>query len=507
MKPRNDKKLKETLHRSSLTRARSALRRSLWRTNKGVACPRIFVWLLLFLSVAPWTLGAETSVPLLDGARDVVVHAAAATGHAEEAKAPLLHVDVEGCVRMALRGSGRALAAAEDVTARQADVNKAKAARRPTIKVQTGFLYIDGQQGGMSSPITRLLGVGNVAPSNEVAVAALQLQQVLYAGGRIRAAIRASRHLAVSEGWKRDAVLADLALETRKAYYDSLLAQALVEVASRSVETFDRHLADVRHFEGNGVVSHFEVLRAETELAARKTDRTSAETALELALLNLRRLTGIPQDTPLALDGSLAWREMDVPLPTLVAEATTQRAELRALDEAIAAAEEGVRVQRADYRPSAGVLVQYQEVDGGGQILPDGLVAGIGGQWTWYAGGKRKANVAEAKARQRGLEHQRTDVARLVEMDVRQAHARVREAVSKIRREDQSVKTAREGLRLAELRFREGAGTQTETLDADLALTTARTALARALHDYAVALASLERAVGKAVSEEATGSR
>ena len=54
----------------------------------------------------------------------------------------------------------------------------------------------------------------------------------------------------------------------------------------------------------------------------------------------------------------------------------------------------------------------------------------------------------------------------------------------------------KEGLRLAELRFRK-AGTQTETLDAELALTSADTALVQALRDYAVANSSLERAIGK----------
>jgi outer membrane protein TolC len=48
------------------------------------------------------------------------------------------------------------------------------------------------------------------------------------------------------------------------------------------------------------------------------------------------------------------------------------------------------------------------------------------------------------------------------------------------------------------LRFEEGVGTQSETLDAELALTNAQTGLARAVHEYAVARAALERAVGAA---------
>jgi len=97
----------------------------------------------------------------------------------------------------------------------------------------------------------------------------------------------------------------------------------------------------------------------------------------------------------------------------------------------------------------------------------------------------------------RSLEYQREDVARLVELDVRQAALRVQESIAKIRAEKGTVALAEEGLRMAQLRFQEGVGTQVETLDAALALTGARTQLVRALRDYAVAVAALDKALGR----------
>ena len=56
---------------------------------------------------------------------------------------------------------------------------------------------------------------------------------------------------------------------------------------------------------------------------------------------------------------------------------------------------------------------------------------------------------------------------------------------------------AEEALRLAEARMAAGSSTQLDVLDAQTALTQARTTQAQALHDYSVARARLQRAVGE----------
>ena len=56
---------------------------------------------------------------------------------------------------------------------------------------------------------------------------------------------------------------------------------------------------------------------------------------------------------------------------------------------------------------------------------------------------------------------------------------------------------AEEALRLAEARMAAGSSTQLDVLDAQTALTQARTTRAQALHDYSVARARLQRAVGE----------
>ena len=72
----------------------------------------------------------------------------------------------------------------------------------------------------------------------------------------------------------------------------------------------------------------------------------------------------------------------------------------------------------------------------------------------------------------------------------------VSEAAQRLQARQGSVEQAQLGLEDAELRYRTGAGTQLEVLDAHLSLLQAESEHARARRDQAVSLVELERAVG-----------
>lgn len=434
----------------------------------------------------------ERAKPILEG----VENAPAAPAPASDA-APLA-LDVAACIRMALEQNPQAAVSDEAVAQAEARVGQAKAARRPQIAAQAGATYQDGLE-GIDTPdlLKNVLGISDIQPDKTIARGTVSVEQVLFAGGQITNAIKASKFLAQSESWKREVTRAQLAYDATQAYHDAVLAHALIEVAADSIKTFQQHEQDAQHALEVGMVSKIALLRAQTELAARQADLTSANTAYELALLNLKRIIGAPEDQAVTLADAMSWNPGEEPLQSLIEKAKTTRPELMALEAGIEAAEAGVRVKKGEYLPRAAATAQWQEATGAGQLQPNGFSITGGIEWQIYGGGKRKAGVAEAEAQLRSLQHQHADVLRLVEMDVRQASLRVHDAIEKIRRDKGTVTLAQEGFRLAEVRFKEGVGTQTEMLDAELALTQAKTKLMQALRDYAVAVAALDKAVGR----------
>lgn len=411
----------------------------------------------------------------------------------DEAEAEALSLDVVQCVDMAVAKNAQVLMAQDDIDAARERIGQANAQRLPHVKVDVGFRHLE-PVGGSSGGIMSFLSPGTSENTRRDHAA---LSQVLYAGGQIKAAVKASEFLAQSSEWQRKAVLNNLAFETKKAYYDCLLARAMVRVAQESVLTFERHLSDAQQMLEVGLISNFEVLRAKTELGARQADLTAAQNARRLALVNLRRLLTLGQDLPIKLVGRLELPAEPAAIEELLKEAQSGRPELMALDKAIAGSEQNVLRTKGQYKPQAAAGVEWTNTDNGGSFAQDGWSFTLGGEWTLYAGGQRKHQVGEANAQKRKLEHQKEDVVRLVEMDVRAAHIQLEDALARIEREKGTVELGMEGRRLASLRFQEGVGTQAETLDAELALTNAETMLVRAMHDCAVASIAIDKAVGR----------
>jgi len=441
----------------------------------------------------------KQAAPVLEG-----VENASPAALATSTDAPLT-LDVAGCVGMALQNNAQTAISDEDVAQAEARIGQAKSARKPQIKTQLGATYIDGLEGIETNLkfLENVIGIGDIQPDKLITRGTVSIEQVLYAGGQISAGIKASKFLAESESWKREITRSGLALETTQAYYDAMLARGLIEVANDSIAAFQKHADDANHAVEAGMASKIVSLRAQTELAARETDLTSANTAFQIALLNLKRLIGTPESQPVTLVGNLAWEpQLDEPA-TLIARAQTNRAEILALEKGIEAAEQNIRMKKADYKPRAAASAQWQEGVGTGTLQPNGFSAQAGLEWQLYGGGKRKFAVAEAESQVRSLQKQREDVLRLVEMDVRQASLRVNESIEKIRRDKGTVALAEEGFRLAQVRFAEGVSTQTEVLDAELARSQAKTKLVQALRDYAVAGAALKKATGEIVQPQA----
>ena len=90
-----------------------------------------------------------------------------------------------------------------------------------------------------------------------------------------------------------------------------------------------------------------------------------------------------------------------------------------------------------------------------------------------------------------------TNSSQPLRLEVEQAYRTVRAAREWVVASRDTVARAEKALEIAQLRYRNGLSTQLELDDAELAVTEARTNLARSLHAYATAQAELQAATGE----------
>jgi outer membrane protein TolC len=125
-----------------------------------------------------------------------------------------------------------------------------------------------------------------------------------------------------------------------------------------------------------------------------------------------------------------------------------------------------------------------------------GWHAGAQLNWDIFDGFLTKGKIQQARALRDRARTEVEDTTRQIELEVRTAYSTFMEAREVLESQRKVQEQAEESLRLATSRAEAGTGTQLDVLNAQTALTQARTTQIQALRDYLVAKARLLRAVG-----------
>ncbi len=276
---------------------------------------------------------------------------------------------------------------------------------------------------------------------------------------------------------------ADATLQARIA--DSALANDLLQIARDQLEA--------------GVGVALDVTRAQSRLAATRSDIIVARNDRDRSRLELLRALNLALDTPLQLSDSLG---ASLSLPNAGAEqeavdlAIRTRPDIRAADAQLAAAEQQAAAIRATRLPTVGVFGN----DGPNGLAFDHLLNtytyGVQVSWPVFEGKRREGQLQEQQAVTRDIDVRRRDLRQQIAADVRAAMLDIASA------REQMV-AARERQRLAELeveqareRFRAGVAGNADVITALVTLNAARTGMIDALTGYQTARLSLARAEG-----------
>lgn len=420
------------------------------------------------------------------------------------AAAPTL--SLADCIDLALKQNPSVLKAKEELRRTHGLIVEARAPALPQLNANGSYRrierkFIDSFPGSAAGPTPNQL---------EPWSATVELSQLVYAGGRVRAAWRAAKYSDQIAALDFQRVVAETILNIRSAFYQILLNKALVAVREQSVKLLEEQLQDAQHRFDAGAVPRFNVLRAEVELANAKPPLIRAQNDLRLSREALVKLLAIDspkqqrQDfTPITFTGELTYEHRAWSLDDALTKALNHRPEYQQAERQVRLAREGVRVAASGYKPEVKVFGDYGIGDKlfGTQIndTKNGWTAGASATWALFDGMLTHGQVTQARAKFNEAELDYADERRSVELEVRQAFSAYLQALELIEASKKTVEQGDESLRLSEARFRAGTGTQLDVLSAQTALTDARSNEIQALHDYNVSLATLERVTGLTV--------
>ncbi len=287
------------------------------------------------------------------------------------------------------------------------------------------------------------------------------------------------------------------------SYYDLLRFLKLRDVAAETRDQADAELQRTETYFRLGSAAKSDVLQQRVRLEQTRFDLVVAENRVEQAVANLahamnqpltQRLTVDPAPLATQLVGDESDLSADLPLDgrhDLLSSAAEREAAQKQ-----AAAARGAMLPRLDVYTRYTRSYDESPYRFGSQESQSWLW-GAQVSWDIFSRFQISANNARTRAQARIAGYQYEQAELDAQLEVRQYRIAMREAVERHRVAEQRIVHAEEELRLAQERFRVGAGTQLERITAEVNLAGARADVVQAVCDYLIARTRLWRASGR----------
>ncbi len=331
--------------------------------------------------------------------------------------------------------------------------------------------------------------------------AGIKVTQPIFRGGATVAELRSAQLFACYSDERVREQTETTLYEVTSGYYRVLLAQQLLEVTQDAVTSAESHLTEVSRKRDSGAATEYHVLRARVDVSLYQAQMIQQRNALNLATTQLLKDMGAHQDSAIELSGQLVYRPARPEFQRMVKLAFYNRPDLGQAQANVHMSEEVIRVAASRYWPQVNAFAT------GGLSRPEPYASmhdewdshasvGISVELPLFDGLQREGQLVESKALLRQRQFELLDVQERAVLQIRQAILSLRDAEQFVESQQMNLQLATEGLRLAEVGYRNGVNTEIDVTDARSSLTRAKGFYYQAIHDHAIARLLLQKSTG-----------
>lgn len=395
--------------------------------------------------------------------------------------------ELQSLVADALAGSPDLAIAMERVRQAEAQVRVAGASLFPSIDLGVGTSTRTTRNDGRSI-------------TTDASSTVLSVSYEVDLWGRNRSGVRAAESSLQATVFDRDTARLTLISGVATGYFEVLTLRSRLSMARENLAIAERVLELVSARSRNGVASALDVSRQQATVLSQRAALLPLEQQERQTVAALAVLTG---RTPEGFDVKAAsYADLEVPAidPGLPAQLLVRRPDLAGAEARLAAANADVSAARAALLPGIALT-------GSAGTASNALLAVIGGPTTTaslalsvlapiFDGGRLRGQVAVAQSQERQLvETYRKAILTAFE-DVENALGAASRFAQQETLQTQVQAQAREALRLAEIRYREGVDDLLGVLDAQRTLFSAQDQLAQIRLSRLEAAVNLYKALG-----------
>lgn len=297
----------------------------------------------------------------------------------------------------------------------------------------------------------------------------------------------------------------DLVNQVTKAYYSALLAKDSRDVINKSYKLAEDNFNVVNSKFENGRVSEYDKISAEVQMRTMKSSVVSAETGLNLALLQLKVLMGIDTDINVNINDSLkAYEDMLVLSNTQATEAElANNSTLKQLDQNKSMLQRARKVLRTGFMPTIGLQLtgQYNSYSNNNwnifdyKYSPSSTLAFAISIPVFKANNWTKLQSNRIQLAQ--LDDTRENTYRQLSMAAQSYRDNMVKTISKIESDREAVKQADKAVTISTKRYDVGRGTILELNQSETALVQAELAYHQSIYDFLQNKADLDYTLGR----------
>jgi outer membrane protein TolC len=283
------------------------------------------------------------------------------------------------------------------------------------------------------------------------------------------------------------------------AYLQVVAAEARVQSARAQLKTADALYQQTSQQHSVGLVAQIDVNRSRVQMLTQRQRLLSLENDFAKQKINLARITGLPPNDRYEVTTNVPFAVAPVAsVNDAVKQAFEQRADIKAAEAQVRAAERARSAARAERLPSLSVRADYGAI-GTNPVQAHGTFSVVGSlRFPIWQGGRIGGDIEQADAALAQRQAELDDLRGRVEADVRDAYLDIQAAASQVDVARENLQVSRQNLDLTRQRFDAGVSDNLDVVQSQESVASAELDYINSVFAHNVAKLSLARATGRA---------
>ncbi len=316
-------------------------------------------------------------------------------------------------------------------------------------------------------------------------------------------AIRASKEYKQMSKSIYDAQSDAIATAAKKVFFQCYLLEKMYNIRKQTEErSYDHYMLMKQKYDA-GVVSNVALLNAEVDYKKTIPQTTNAKMNLELCLINLKHLAGIPEDEEVSVVGDFTVYP-EIPETLTMQDVLDSRSDYMALMREKSLRDLNIKATRAGHYPTLSLDAAYGYSNSDDKFTKafhnDDYVqifkVGLKLELPIFTGGALSAKDHQVKIESEQTEIKLQQKRENIIVELRQIYLTLQREFENIATAESTISTAQEAYDIAQVSFDNGVMTQLELRDTRLNLESAELNHLNAVYNYLSAYFDWQRATG-----------